>query len=176
MSSCAWPNNPLWRPPLRQGLTLMEVVVSTLIVGVMTVAALNGLGAATRSGQLAGNRGIAHGLADDLMNEILNTAYAEPSGAVGIGLDTGETAPRTNFDDVDDFHNWNQKPPQAADGTTIPNRAAFRQRVTVEKVVPTDPAQVVAGADQGAKRICVMIECNDVELARRVAVVTDFDD
>ena len=85
MSSCAWPSRPLRQQPRRRGLTLMEVVVSTLIVGVMTVAALNGLGAATRSGELAGNRGIAHGLADDLMNEILNTAYAEPSGGGGIG-------------------------------------------------------------------------------------------
>lgn len=158
---------------LRRGLTLMEVVVSTLIVGFMTVAALNGLGSATRSGDLAGNRGIAHGLADDLMSEILNTAYSDPNGNAVFGLEPGETAPRTNFDDVDDYHNWNSQPPKTASGTTIPNRTKFRQRVTVEKVSPADPTQVVSGADQGAKRICVTIECNNVELARRYAVVTD---
>lgn len=172
MSNCAWPNN-LMRRRRRGALTLVEVVVSTLIVGVMTVAALNGLGSATRSGELAGNRGIAQGLADDLMGEVLNTAYSDPSGTAVFGLEAGEAAPRTNFDDVDDFHNWNQKPPKAADGTTIPLRADYRQRVTVEKVVPTNPVQVVAGADQGAKRICVTIEYEDVELARRYAVVTD---
>ena len=157
----------------RCGLTLMEVVISTMIVGFMTVAALNGLGSATRSGNLAGNRGIAHALADDLMSEILGKLYSEPSGAASIGLDSGEAAPRTNFDDVDDYHNWNSKPPKTASGTTIPNRANFRQRVTVEKVSPSDPTQTVAGADQGAKRICVTIECDNVELARRYAVVTD---
>lgn len=151
----------------------MEVVISTLIVGLMTVAALSGLGSATRSGQLAGNRGIAHGLADDLMSEILNTAYSDPSGTAVFGLEAGETAPRTNFDDVDDFNGWNQKPPKAANGTTIANRADFRQRVRVEKVSPSNPSQVIGGADQGAKRICVTIECDDVELARRYAVVTD---
>ncbi|MGD9634122.1 MAG: hypothetical protein AB7I57_20965 [Pirellulales bacterium] len=148
-------------------------MISTLIVGMMTVAALSGLGSATRSGQLAGNRGIAHGLADDLMSEILNAAYSDPSGTAVFGLETGEAAPRTNFDDIDDFNGWNQKPPKAANGTTIANRADFRQRVTVEKVSPSNPTSVVAGSDQGAKRITVIIECDDVELATRCAVVTD---
>lgn len=173
MWNCASPSNSHPRRLSRCGLTLMEVVISTLIVGFMTVAALNGLGAATRSGELAGNRGIAHGLADDLMSEILNTVYSDPGGGGTFGLESGESAPRTNFDDVDDYHNWNSQPPKTASGATIPNRAAFRQRVTVEKVSPSDPTQVVAGADQGAKRICVTIECNNVELARRYAVVTD---
>lgn len=175
MSSCASPNSHSARASSRRGLTLMEVVISTLIVGLMTVAALNGLGSATRSGELAGNRGIAHGLADDLMSEILNTAYNDPSGTAVFGLETGEAAPRTNFDDVDDFHGWNQQPPKTASGATIDHRGKFRQLVTVEKVSPADPTQVVVGADQGAKRICVTIECDDVELARRYAVVTDSE-
>jgi hypothetical protein len=176
MSNCACQNSVGGRRRRRRALSLMEVVISTLIVGVMTVAALNGLGSATRSGELAGNRGIAHGLADDLVSEILSKAYSDPAGTAGFGLEGGEAAPRTNFDDVDDYHNWNSKPPKAADGTTIPNRADYRQRVTVEKVVPSNPSQVVGGADQGAKRICVTIEYDDVELARRYAVVTDSDE
>jgi hypothetical protein len=47
----------------------------------------------------------------------------------------------------------------------------------VEKVVPTNPAQQTAGnVDQGAKRICVTIEFEGVELARRYAVVTDTEE
>ncbi len=177
MSSCASPNNSLNSPTRRRAaLTLVEVVVSTLIVGLMTVAALNGLGAATRSSQSAGNRGVALGLADDLMAEVLATAYSDPDGAATFGLESGEAAPRDNFDDVDDFNGWNQKPPKAADGTTIADRADWRQRVTVELVVPTNPSQETAGAiDQGAKRICVKIEYNDVVLAEQYAVVTDTE-
>ena len=73
-------------PSKRRGLTLIEVVVSTMIVGMMTVAALNSLGAATRSGMSTGNRAVALGLADDLMAEILTAEY----------------------DDLDDFHNHNE--------------------------------------------------------------------
>lgn len=175
MWNFAWQNNGRRGSRQRRALSLMEVIISTLIVGLMTVAALRGLGSATRSGESAGNRGIAHGLADDLMSEILNTAYKDPSGVAVFGLESGESAPRTNFDDVDDFHGWNSKPPKTASGATIPNRSRFRQRVTVEKVSPSNPTQVVAGADQGAKRIIVTIECDNVELARRIAVVTDFD-
>lgn len=173
MWNYALPNSANGPRRPRGGLSLIEVVISTLIVGFMTVAALNGLGSATRSGELAGNRGIAQGLADDLMSEILNTAYSDPSGATSFGLETGEAAPRTNFDDIDDYNGWNQKPPKNVSGATIPNRADFRQRVTVEKVSPSDPTQIVAGADQGARRICVTIECDDIELARRYAVVTN---
>jgi type II secretory pathway pseudopilin PulG len=161
--------------PTRYALTLMEVVVSTLIVGMMTVAALDGLGSTTRSSELAGNRGIALGLADELMAEILSTRYSEPTGTAVFGTEPGETAPRTNFDDVDDFHGWNQQPPKAADGTTIPDRANYRQRITVERVAPANPTQTVA-TEQGAKRIRVIVECDDVVLAEQYAVVTDTDE
>jgi MSHA pilin protein MshD len=166
----------LWLQPHRRALTLAEVVVSTLIVAVMTVAALDGLGSTTRSSELAGNRGIAQGLADDLIAEILVTAYSDPDGSATFGLETGETAPRDNFDDVDDFNGWNQQPPKAADGTTIPDRAGFRQRVTVERVEPSNPTQVTAGTDKGVKRVHVTIEYNNVVLADKFAVVTNTDE
>ena len=57
--------------------------MSTLIVGLMTVASLHTLGAATRSSMSTGDRAVALGLADDLMAEILAAPY----------------------DDLDDYHN-----------------------------------------------------------------------
>jgi hypothetical protein len=115
-------------------------------------------------------------LADSLMAEILATSYSDPSGTAVFGLESGETAPRVNFDDVDDFNGWNSSPPKAADGTIIPDRTGYRQRVTVERVVPTNPTQVTSGStDQGAKRICVTIEYNGVVLVRQYALVTNND-
>jgi type II secretory pathway pseudopilin PulG len=173
MSSFALPSN-LNGP--RRALTLVEVVVSTMIVGLMTVAALNGLGAATRSSEWAGNRGVAQGLADDLMAEILTKAYSDPNGSAVFGLETGEAAPRSNFDDVDDFDGWNQKPPQAADGTTLSDRADWRQRVTVERVRLSNLTQTTSGStDEGVKRIHVTIEYDDTVLAEGYALVTDTD-
>ena len=160
----------------RTALTLVEVVVSTLIVGVMTVAALNALGAATRSGMSARNRAIAQGMADQLMAETLAVAYSDPDGAADFGLESGEAAPRINFDDVDDFNGWNCQPPQYSDGTVMADRDDFRQRVTVQRAVPTNVVQAPSGStDSGAKRIVVTIEYEGTELAEQIVVRTDTD-
>ena len=160
----------------RTGLTLVEVVISTLIVGVMTVAALNALAGATRSGVSAGNRAIALGMADQLMAEILAVEYSDPDGSAVFGLESGEAAPRINFDDVDDFHGWNCQPPQYRDGTVMADRDDWRQRVTVQRAVPANPLQAPSGpTDSGAKRIRVWIEYNGTVLAEQYAVRTDTE-
>ncbi|MEX0613376.1 MAG: type II secretion system protein [Pirellulales bacterium] len=160
---------------IRRGLSLIEVVASTMIVGLMAVAALNSLGAATRSSQSIGNRAVALGLADELMSEILQTAYHDPSQTPVFGRESGEPAgPRSAFDDVDDYDGWNQSPPQYQDGTNMPDRADWRHRVAVTYVVPGNPTQT-AGSDLGAKRIQVIVEYRDQILAEQVAVRTNAE-
>ena len=109
--------------PNRRGLTLIEVVASTMIVGLMAVAALNALAAATKSSNSIGNRAVAAGLADELMSEIMMQSYSDPDGSPVFGHESGEsTSVRSAFDDVDDYDGWNASPPQYRDGTVIPDR------------------------------------------------------
>lgn len=125
------------------GLTLVEVVVSTLIVGLMTVASLHTLGAATRSSLSTGDRAVALGLADDLMAEILAAEY----------------------DNLEDFDNYSE--------SLAGDHAGWTRRATVQRVKPADVTQATAGnADQGAKRIRVYIEHDGRELAEQFAVRT----
>src|SRR3954453_9026359 len=136
-----------------RGLTLIEVVASTMIVGLMAVAALDALGAATKSANSIGNRAVAAGLADELMSEIVMQSYSDPDGSPIFGHELGEsTTVRSAFDDVDDYDGWNVSPPQYRDGTVIPDRSNWRQRVSVAYVLPANPTQTT-GTDQGAKRI-----------------------
>jgi MSHA pilin protein MshD len=160
-----------------RGLTLFEVVASTLIVGMMAVAALNSLGAATRSADSIGNRAVAMGLADELMAEILQTAYSEPTATPAFGPEGAESAgPRSAFDDVDDYNSWNQSPPKYRDGTTIPDRTNWRHKVQVSYVQPANPTLATPGnTDQGAKRIKVTIEFKNNVLAEQFAVRTATD-
>lgn len=159
----------------RSALTLVEVVASTMLVGMMAVTTLNALGAATRSSESVGNRAVALGLADELMSEILKAAYIEPSGSSGLGPDATESAgPRSAFDDLDDYDGWNKMPPQYRNGTTIPDRDEWRQKVQVVYVVPTNPTQT-ANTDQGAKRVRVIIEYRDQVLAEQVSIRTNTD-
>jgi MSHA pilin protein MshD len=154
----------------RRALSLIEVVASTMIVGLLAVAALNSLGAATRSSESIGNRAVAIGLADELMSEILQAEYSEPSGAAGLGPDSGEIGgPRSVFDDVDDYDGWDQSPPRYRDGTQMPDRDDWRHRVEVDYVLPDDSTQT-AVSDQGAKRIHVFIEYRDKVLGDKVLV------
>lgn len=160
---------------VRSALSLVEVVASTMIVGVMAVAALNSLGAATRSSVSIGNRAIAQGLADELMAEILQQAYREPDGSAGFGRDAGELlGPRSAFDDVDDYLGWNESPPRYRDGSVMPDRAEWRHRVYLMHVLPGDPTQL-SGTDQGAVRVRVIVEYRNQLLAELTAVRTDTD-
>src|SRR5262245_47894644 len=117
-----------------RALTLVEVVASTMIVGLMAVATLNTLGAATSSSQSIGNRAVAQGLADELMSEIMQCAYVEPSGATTLGPDGAESSgPRSAFDDVDDYDGWKVSPPQYRTGAVIPDRTNWQQQVVVSR-------------------------------------------
>lgn len=165
--------------PKRAALTLFEVVASTMIVGMMAVAALNSLGAATRSAESIGNRAVALGLADELLAEIVQTAYSDPTQSPVLGVESGESSagPRSAFDDVDDYNGWNQSPPKYRDGTTIPDRVNWRHRVQVMYVQPANLTLGTAGnTDQGAKRIKVTIEFNNTVLAEQFAIRTNSDD
>ena len=160
---------------VRRALTLIEVVASTMIVGLMAVAALNTLGAATRSSESIGDRAVAQGLADELMSEIMQSAYVEPSGSTTLGPDGAESSgPRSAFDDVDDYNGWKASPPQYRNGAAIPDRTNWRQRATVTRVTPSNPTQT-SNSETGAKRIQVTIEYRDQVLADQVAVRTDTD-
>jgi prepilin-type N-terminal cleavage/methylation domain-containing protein len=168
---------PGYKPKFQRGLTLIEVVASTMIVSLMAVAALNALAAATKSSNSIGNRAVAAGLADELMSEIMMQSYSDPDGSPVFGHESGEsTSVRSAFDDVDDYDGWNASPPQYRDGTVIPDRSTdWRQRVAVTYVTPTNPTQTSA-TDQGAKRIHVTIEYQGVVLADQYAVRTNTDD
>jgi type II secretory pathway pseudopilin PulG len=169
------PAHPRERRYASRAMSLVEVVCATMIVGLMAVAALNSLGAATRSSESIGNRAVAICLADELMAEILQQPYSDPDQPPLFGLESGETAgPRSALDDVDDYHGWNASPPQYLDGTVIPDRGEWRQRVQVELVSPLNPS-LTSATDQGAKRIRVTIEYRDQVLAEQVAVRTQVD-
>lgn len=161
----------------RRAFSLLEVVVATMIVGVMIVVALNALGAVTRSSASFGNRAVALGLAEDLMAEILQSAYSDPDEDPAFGREGSELAsPRTQFDDVDDYQNWSQQPPQARDGTPLADRDDWLRRVTVERVAADNPNQVSGGStDTGAKRVHVFVEYRGEVLVELVAVRTDTD-
>jgi hypothetical protein len=175
----------------RDALSMVETLVSILLVGGLVVVSLDTLGQSARGQQYAADRGRAQHLAADLLSEIMQQYYHEPDyqiaelGAeaeVGItmpgsitvtfGVNVGEVSTdRSTFDDVDDYHNWSESPPKHRDGTTMAGFDDWKRSVIVNYVNPTSLNQTVS-SDQGAKRIIVIVERNGVEITRMVGVKT----
>lgn len=153
--------------------TIIEAVISTIIVAAMLVAALNAVGASrlTQHKASVANRGWL--LAESLMAEVLRRDYQDPYKPIVFGPEADEsTTTRADFDDVDDYHMWSSSPPVDEDGTALANTTGWQRSVTVEWVVAKEPAQV-AGSESYAKRITVTVRHNNVPQATLVAVRTD---
>jgi len=141
----------------RRGLGQVEVVVSSLIVGVVLVGALNVLGAATRTNRIAAEQLDAPGLVHQLMGEILALAYEDPEEPGGsIGRDTGESGgDRVDFDDVDDYDGWDQSPPENKDGTPVAGGTGWRRMVQITYLNPSTGGTTPTAT--GIKRIEVKL-------------------
>ena len=137
---------------------MAEIMVSTAIVGLMVVAALNAAGMSVKTQRLNVDKLTGPGLAQDLMTEILSMPYADPqSPAAAIGVDTGESsASRSTFDDVDDYHSLSSSDFKARDGTVRSGYTGWSQAVTVAYA---DVATGVASGstDTGLKRVTVTV-------------------
>jgi prepilin-type N-terminal cleavage/methylation domain-containing protein len=163
------------------GFTLVEVVLSMLIVGLVIVAAIETVGAAIRTQTITHDRARAMLLAQDLMNEILQQAYQEPiETPIVFGREASEpvgpAVPRTAFDDVDDYHNWNTTntrfPPQARDGTPLEGFEGWSRSVVVD-YVGANNLGVVTPTPSGIKRITIRVRKGEAILAALRMIVTE---
>jgi len=158
----------------RRGLTMVEAVISMLVVGVMLVAALKTVGAARLTERKTGERGRGVLLAEGLMSEILEQSYADPEsgvGSFGLGVDELGDGSRLLWEDVDDYDGWSATPPEEKDGTPLSGFDGWSRSVEVRWVDPADFSQVRI-AETGVKRITVTVANNDTVVLSVVALRT----
>ena len=162
------------RGSFRSALTIVEAAISTLIVGVMLVAALNTVGAAYLGRARVENQGRGMLLAQQLVTEILQQAYVDPEagwGSFGLGGDEVGDGSRSLWEDVDDYYDWSASPPQYKDGTVITGFDDWERSSTVAWVTDADLEQSV-GYETGIKRIVVSVSRDGVPIATLVAYRT----
>jgi len=156
-----------------KGLSLLEAVVSTVLVGVLLVAALRTVGASVFTQYQSSERATAHMLADGLLAEILAKNYRDTGSSPLFGREAGESSTsKANYNDVDDYQGWSESPPQFADGSTMPDLTGWQRSVAVDWVDPLDLSQTQLW-DTGAKRITVTVRHNNVVIMTRTAVRGD---
>ncbi len=160
------------RPVRRGGFTLVEAVISTVIVSVMLVAALNTVGTSRLIQQKVSLSSRGRLLAESLLAEIVQQAYEDPTETIVFGPESGEaTNNRSDFDDVDDYHNWSQSPPKNKDGSAVPQSEGWTRTVTVVWVDAADPAATET-SESSAKRITVTASRANITYATLVVVRT----
>lgn len=160
------------KPTGRTGFTLIEAVISMLIVGTMLAAALSTVGASRISQYRTSRNHCGRLLAELLMAEILRQDYQEPDGLAGFGTESGEAGTtRAAFDDVDDYHNWSSNPPVSQDGTAIPAMDGWQRNVTVAWIDPMDITQVQS-SETNAKKVTVTVRHDNIPVATLTAIKT----
>ena len=90
----------------KRALTLVEAMMSAMILAVVAVAASQAIVAGQMQTYDAMHRQRALTLADSLMDEILRLPYDDPDGSSTPGPESGEI--RTTFDNLDDFHGFTE--------------------------------------------------------------------
>ncbi|MFP4354908.1 MAG: prepilin-type N-terminal cleavage/methylation domain-containing protein [Phycisphaerae bacterium] len=121
----------------RRGFSLIEALISMILVGGLLVAALNAVGYAKAGQHRLATRRQGRLLAEDLRTEINLQPFQAPGTPEGmlatIGPAGHEMGPdRSRFNDADDYDKWSSSPPQLQDGTAIPWAANFTRSVSVK--------------------------------------------
>lgn len=147
---------------LRKGITLLEVVISSLLISLLTIGALKTTGGALRTWYQVSSQYDETILAGQLLEEILQTSYEDPDETPEFGRESHETQSPSNrleFDDTDDYDNWSESPPKTKDGTALAGFTGWIRSVDIKKLSDSSPEGNIAdgATDQGLKRITVTV-------------------
>jgi prepilin-type N-terminal cleavage/methylation domain-containing protein len=155
-----------------RAFTLVEVVVSVVIVGVLLAASLQAVGLARTTQYRTGEHARGSELARALMAEITQKAYIDPGALPVFGPESGQT--RATYDDVDDYSGFAESPPATKDGTrlSLPRGGVWRWAATVKWLDPQTLAVASPQAETGAKQITVIVQHNGTTVATLTAVRT----
>ena len=152
----------------RWGLSYVEVMLATVIMSVLLVAAVRLFANLGRSALHTSDAAAAATLAVEMIEEIRRLPYKDPYAAAQFGPGDGETgAGRTGFDDIDDYDNWSACPPEDRSGQSFSQYPRLTRAVNVRYVEADDFTQASGTSDEGFKEIIVTISTSDRVVAQQ---------
>ena len=145
------------------GFSLIEVLISTILVGLAIVALLTASSAFT----IANGAGADLSTAEFLIEQIRELTAMLPviDPETGTAVFGAEEANLSGYDDLDDFNGAVFSPPVGANRAVLNSFAAFSQQVTVENVSRTNFEQVVAHHSSNFVRVSVRVLLDSKEIA-----------
>ncbi len=149
---------------LKNGFTLIEVLIAILLIGLAIAALISANGALTQ----ANGAGIELSTAEFLIEQIRELTTVLPvidpnTGTTTFGPETSETL--ASYDDIDDFNSASFSPPISADRNTLNDLSAYTQQITVQNVSESDFEQVVSNHSSFFVRVDVKILLNTREIS-----------
>ncbi len=157
----------------RSAFSIVEVVISALIIGSVGVIAMNGIAQTYQSQLDTTDLSMADLLARELMEEAMQAEY--DFDASELAIDGGT---RQSFRFLDEYHNWNadrSKPAQFKDGTLLPVGSGWSRTVEVTGI-PLADMGYPNKAGVGSKLVTVTVLRSDRRLAQLKAYKTKFTD
>jgi MSHA pilin protein MshD len=150
--------------PRQQGATLVELVMTIVIIGVAIAGVVGAFSLITGRSADPLNQTRAVALAQLYMDEILARNYDEsskvgggkvPAAQVDCAPPGADSETRAGYDDVDDYHAITNAIPEDGEGNPLPGYDNFRISITVSCAGDDISEMSLANAD--AKRIDITI-------------------
>jgi len=123
----------------RRGLTLMEVVISSFLVGTVLITSLSTTASWRRYNQQNREREITRRLAEELVSEITSTGFMNPNSTTpgALGREAGElSTSRANWNDVDDYHGMAETIVRDKSGVGVADATGYVRAVTIKAASP----------------------------------------
>ncbi|MEM7756240.1 MAG: prepilin-type N-terminal cleavage/methylation domain-containing protein [Planctomycetota bacterium] len=153
----------------RRGLSMMEVVIATAIIGMVVVGGLNAAGQSARTATATKDRATAAWLADSLLAEMMAKPAFSDAGLGREGSEGSQT--RSQWDDVNDYYPWFSPSPVDENGDAIPGTDGLARVASVQYANPTN-LNSRSTVENDAIVLTVSVRRGTTTLATRYAVRT----
>ena len=126
----------------RQGFTLIEVMIATILIGLAVAALVGANGAHTMVNDAGARLSTAEFLMEQIRELTTSLPVVDPEDDTSFGAESGESDPN-QYDDVDDYDGSDSNgtvfsPPIDATGTSLSIFDNYSQTITVTKIDPDD--------------------------------------
>ena len=155
------------------GITLVEAVLSVLLVGGVLISALNTLGGSQKAQRHLQLQRTGDRLSQSLLDEIRGSHTNAPTTLDGSSPPVGTDGPsRSGFDHPLDYQGWQQSPPVDRFGVGVPDAQGFTRAVSVQLLDPTNLIRTVT-TDQGLYEVKISVTYDNRVIRSSTAIVGD---
>ena len=144
---------------LRRGLSLIEVIVSLVLVSTILLVSITASANLMRDRSTIRSAMRAQELAGEILDEISVRSFREPDDDSVFGPEPDEDPiDRATFDDIDDYDQYVDSPPTYRDGVVIDGYTGWTFQINVNPAESTDLG-IVTSSDNDAPLRLITITC-----------------